>query len=257
MQESNIILSVENLSMKFDMDYYQRTSLRDNFISMVKNPIHHILQKRDTFTVLDNINFKVQKGEIVGIVGRNGSGKTTLCRTISGMYKSKSGSIYRPDDMRAIYETSVGIQPELTGRENAWLLSFLMYPRLNKKQRNNIVNESIEFSELNNFIDTPYKNYSKGMQVRLCLSLVSALPNDLLILDEVYDGADEYFQKKVGLRVKNLIHRSGAALFVSHSFDQINHLCNRLIIISKGKIVFDGDVEKGREVYHRSLEVAL
>src|SRR5690606_40243843 len=175
----------------------------------------------DQLHVLKGIDLKLNRGDRLGILGVNGSGKTTLCRCISGMYVPTKGTININGEVRSIFDTSVGIIPELTGRENAYLLSRFIFPHISKEERKRIVEEALDFTELGHFLDTPYRTYSKGMQARLSLSIISSKPTDLLILDEVFDGADEFFQAKISKRVLDMIHNSGSVIFVSHSPDQV------------------------------------
>jgi ABC-type polysaccharide/polyol phosphate transport system ATPase subunit len=189
----------------------------------------------------------------VGLLGVNGTGKTSLCRCIAGIYAPTSGKIAMNGRLRAIFDTAVGIQPELTGMENARLLAELIYPE-SDYDRERLVQEATEFSELGKFLDVPYRLYSNGMQARLCLSLISSQPCDLLILDEVFDGADAFFREKIAARILKMISRSGAVLFVSHGADQIQRVCNRLIVIRDGSIAHDGDVEEGLALYARAGE---
>ena len=165
------------------------------------------------------------------------------------MIKPTTGDICIDGNVRFIFNTSVGVLPMLTGRENVVLLVNLIYSEYSDKQKKEIIEDSIKFSELKKFIDTPFRTYSMGMQSRLCLSVISAKSSDLLILDEVFDGADEYFKDKVSKRIINIIDKSGAILFVSHNREQIHSICNRLIVLDKSKIVFDGDVTSGFNVY--------
>src|SRR5262249_15637671 len=151
-----------------------------------------------------------------------------------------SGKVTVRGRTRAIFDTSVGIFPELTGRENARILVQFMYPD-EYRQHDEIIEESLEFSELGKFVDMPFKMYSNGMQARLCLSLVSAVAPDLLILDEVFDGADKFFRAKISGRVVRLIEDSGAVIFVSHSMDQLAKVCTRVIYLRENKLFFDGD----------------
>lgn len=244
---SKTLLSVENLNLVFQTEFYRSLSWRDIFTKASRDPWGTFFGEKDRLHIAKNLSFSVKHGERVGIIGVNGSGKTTLCRCIAGMYRQTSGTIERKGSIRSIFDTSVGIQPELTGRENAQLLAEFMYP--DEPDKRDIVEESLEFSELREFVDAPYRSYSKGMQARLCLSLISARPCDLLILDEVFDGADAFFSEKIAERVLDLIKRSGAVLFVSHSVGQIRKVCNRVFVMEAGVIVFDGDVEQGIEFY--------
>lgn len=249
---SNEILSIEDLDIHYQYDLYQSFNLRDKFIRFINNPVSQIMSKKHIKRVLVNLNLKINKNERVGILGVNGAGKTTLCRAICGMYYPNKGKITIQGKVRAIFDTSVGIVTELTGRENAVLLSHLIYPELDKRTRANFVEDAIEFSELGEYIDVPFQSYSKGMQARLCLSLISCKESDLLILDEVFDGADEFFQKKIAARVLKMINNSGAVIFVSHSPDQIRQSCNRLIVLDKNNIAYDGGVEDGI-LFYKSL----
>ena len=250
---SDIILEVSNLSLSFKLEYFKHDGVRDHFVNFLKNPIEKIFQKSDRFKVLDQISLTIRKGERVGIIGVNGAGKTTLCRCINEMIYPDNGTIIINGTKRAIFNSAIGILPELTGRENAQLLATILYPELTSSELDDVIAESIEFSELGHFIDTPFKNYSKGMQTRLCLSIISARSCDLLILDEVYDGADEFFRRKIVSRIHDLISSAGAVILVSHNPDQIISTCNRLVILNNAKIIFDGDVIQGMDVYRGQL----
>lgn len=250
MQDSKIIASLKEVFLHFELQHYFQNSLRDKFIRTIKNPIDTFFGEKEILRILDGISFDIKKGDRLGIIGVNGTGKTTLCRCLVGMYRPQKGAIAIHGDVRGIFDTSTGIMPELTGRENAYLLARLFYPSV--KDLSAIVEEALEFSELGHFVDIQFKQYSKGMQSRLALSIISAIPADLLILDEVFDGADVFFQAKIAERMKQLIEKSGAVLFVSHSADQVRELCNRVIIIENGKIRFDGPVDEGLQIYLNS-----
>lgn len=249
----NPILKIRDLNLVFKVDHFKNRSVRDLFVDIFSSPIETLKAKRDYYHVLNNINFEINPGDKLGIVGINGAGKTTLCRCIAGMITPDSGTIEIAGETRAIFDTSVGIIPELTGRENAEIIASLIYPNLNKEETKDLINEALEFSELGEFIDVPFLKYSKGMQARLNLSLVSAKGCDLIILDEVYDGADISFQKKISKRVLDMINKSGAVIFVSHSVDQIKTVCNRLIILDDSKIIYNGDVDEGLTIYQNRL----
>jgi ABC-type polysaccharide/polyol phosphate transport system ATPase subunit len=137
--------------------------------------------------------------------------------------------------------------PELTGRENVYLLGRLFFPEI--KNLTSIVNEAIEFSELGHFIDVPFRQYSKGMQARLLLSLISSQATDILILDEVFDGADYFFQQKLSARMRKFIESSGATIFVSHHAEQIRAICDQVLVMRDGKIGYFGNVEDGIQYY--------
>lgn len=239
----DIILGITKLNLVFRLDLHRSMSWKAAFARAVSNPLSALTAERDRFHVLKDISFQVRKGERVGILGVNGAGKTSLCRCIAGIFRPTTGSISINKPVRAVFNTQVGIKPELTGRENAELLAQFVYP--DESNHSELINEALEFSELGNFIDIPFQNYSNGMQTRLCLSLISAKPAHLLILDEVYDGADAFFKEKVSKRVLKLIEESGAVLFVSHDAEQIRRVCTRTIILNHNQIVFDGLPQDG------------
>lgn len=247
----NNILSVKNLSISYEPTYYRSRTLRDVFVNAITHPGEFIFKSKDRLTVLHNISFDVKAGEIVGIIGVNGAGKTSLCRYLAGIHPSKD--VKTTGDVRAVFDTNIGVFPDLTGRENARLLVELLYPALIKEEKIKLMEEAIVFSDIKEFIDTPFKNYSRGMKARLYLALVTARPCDLLVLDEVFGGTDIFFTEKISMRVKQLISRSGAAIMVSHSAEEIQSYCNRVIILSENKIIFDGEVEEGIKRY---LELA-
>lgn len=249
---SDVLLKVKDLKVHFEMDHYQQQDLRDLFVSAIRHPVEFLFKPREIFYALNGVNLEITRGMRVGILGVNGSGKTTLCRCIAGMMKAQQGTVETNAEIRAIFDTGTGIMPELTGRENARLLARLFF-----YQESNIdplVEEAVTFSELGHFIDMPFKTYSKGMQSRLMLSLVSSKATDILILDEVFDGADVFFQKKLAARMLGFIEKAGATLFVSHSAEQVRQICNRVLIINQGKVHFFGDVEEGIQTYLKIKE---
>jgi ABC-type polysaccharide/polyol phosphate transport system ATPase subunit len=246
---SNQIISVQNLNLVYEVNHYSNKSVRDLFIGLVGSPLKTLRAKERYYHVLKDINFDIHQGDRVGLIGVNGAGKTSLCRCIAGMVSPNTGNILIDGKVRAIFDTGVGVVPELTGRENAEVICALLYPEIGPGEREQLINESLEFSELGEFLDVPYLKYSKGMQARLSLSLVSARGCDLLVLDEVYDGADIFFQEKISKRVHKMMENSGAVLFVSHSIDQIEKACNKLIILDNSQIIYNGDIANGISLY--------
>jgi ABC-type polysaccharide/polyol phosphate transport system ATPase subunit len=243
------VLRLERVNLVFRPDLYRPWSWRDTFTRIASDPVGLLLAERERLHVARDVSFAIHEGERVGLVGVNGAGKTSLCRCIAGMYHPTSGRVSLAGKARAIFDTSLGVQPELTGRENARLLARLMFPRERDPER--LVDEALEFAELGKFVDMPYKQYSNGMQARLCLSLISSRPADLLILDEVFDGADAFFREKIGARVRRMIAASGAVLFVSHDEGNLRDVCNRLLVLQGGVLAFDGGVDEGLEFYRR------
>jgi len=247
---SKNILEIESLDIKYRVSVHGINSLRDIFVKTLTNPARLLFKNKPELEILNNVNLQVKQGDRLAILGVNGSGKTSLCRTIAGMHGINK-NVKVNGEVRAIFDTSVVVQPELSGRENAWILTNLLFSKYSKQERKEIVNEAVEFSELDYFIDTPFKLYSKGMKTRLFLSVVSARPSDLLILDEVFSGADSFFNEKISARVENLIRESGAVIFISHVEDIVNKVCNRAIVLHNKKISFDGDINAALEFYNK------
>lgn len=245
--ESEVLLKVENLRVFFELEHFHHRGVRDVFVSALTHPMDYFMKQNELLYVVDGVSFEITRGMRLGIVGTNGSGKTTLCRAIAGMIMPQEGRVITQSEVRAIFDTGTGVVPELTGRENAYLLARLFFPKL--KDLKVIVEEAIEFSELGHFIDIPFQQYSKGMQSRLLLSLISSVPTEILILDEVLDGADIFFQKKLAERMKAFIRNAGASIFVSHSIDQIRQVCTSLMVLHKGKVQYLGPIGQGWNEY--------
>ncbi len=245
----DVLLRVQNLNLVYQVPVRQRGSWRDVFTSIASNPSAALFGETRLLQVINNLSFEVRRGERVGILGVNGTGKTSLCRCLAGVFSPTSGVIDRRASIRAIFDTHVGIQPELTGRENAELLGEFLFPDCPDVET--IVEEALEFSELGDFVNVPYKLYSNGMQARLYLSMIFAVPADLFILDEVFDGADSFFKEKIAERIRKTLDKSGATIFVSHSFDQIRKVCSRLILLHQAGIVYDGPPDPGISAYEK------
>lgn len=253
---SKFVLRIKDLTISYNFSRYQAKGIRDLFVSFFTSPFNFLFSRQQKIDVLKNFNLEVQQGDIVGILGINGAGKTTLCRTIAGMYGNRK-EIEVNGLLRAIFDTASVIQPELSGRENAWIITNILYSHLPKKERKFIVEDSLAFTELDEYVDSPFKIYSKGMKVRLFLSIVSAKPCGLLILDEVFNGADKYFNEKISNRIHNVIKKSGAVLFISHSEEIIREVCNRTIVIGKQQLLFDGTVDEGIKFYNQNFSMEL
>ena len=245
---SDELIQVQNVSLTFKQAAHRPQTLRDAFVQWTtRRTRREVIDIR----VLKNISMTVRRGDRLGVLGVNGAGKSTLCRALAGFYNPHRGCISRFGQVRAIFFTAVGIYPDLTGRENGRLLLHFLYPQCPERHEE-LLSEALEFSELGPSLDFPFRTYSNGMQARLCLSLVSCLPSDVLILDEVFDGADQFFQVKIARRILSLIERSGAVVFVSHSTEQLAMVCNRALVLVEGRIGFDGDVRDAIEYYRHT-----
>lgn len=247
---SDHLLSVENIHLSFDLEMQRGHTIRDVFVNLVSSPVQSILGKKEVHRVLKDVSFTLKQGDKLALIGENGSGKTSLCRCIAGMIIPQQGRIQAPQHIQAVFSTASAIHFSLTGRENAYLLGELIFPNLSKKELASCVEEALEFSELGKFLEAPFYTYSRGMQARLFLSVVTSSPTELLILDEVYDGADEFFQRKMQARMNNVIKNSGAVIFISHNADLVENVCNRALLLHKSEVLFDGkNVSKALALY--------
>lgn len=238
-------ISLNNASVHFKLDYHRPENLKHFLLKTILPP--YFKDTTTSFYALKNINLDIYEGEKVGIIGMNGSGKTSLCRLITGLYSPSSGSIktlYRP---RGLFSASTAIHSELTGRENTEFLVKLLYPK--RSHYRDLVDEIIDFAELGDFADAPFEKYSMGMKTRLCLSIISCRPEKILVLDEVFNGADTYFTQKVSDRFLELINNSGTVVFVSHSLSQVQAICQRCVVLHHGEVVFDGKTDEALLFY--------
>ena len=225
------ILEVRNLHLTYQLRSYRERTLREVFVNLARNPVNTIFNPRNEIHVLRGLSFSLKKGDRVALMGFNGSGKTSLCRAVSGILRPQLGTVLLRGECRSLFGTPVGFHPNLTGRENAKLMCRLYFPKESPTSLSDLVNESLEFSELGHFVDAPYETYSQGMKSRLGLSLATAKPHDLLIMDEVYDQADAYFRAKMAARMDRFINLSGAVIFVSHLPEFIRQTCNQGILL--------------------------
>jgi ABC-type polysaccharide/polyol phosphate transport system ATPase subunit len=249
--DKEVVVELEKLNMLFRIDYHPSNSFRDQFTKLLSHPYNFFFQEKERLHVIKDLDLKIYKGDRLGILGVNGAGKSSLCRCISGMYTPYSGKLKVNGNVRAIFSTGIGVLPELTGRENARLIARLLYePEIDIDK---VVEDALEFSELNNFVDTPFKYYSKGMQARLFLSVVSARPSDILILDEVFEGADAYFSQKIAKRLMDMMEQSKAVIFVSHTEEHLRQACNKLIVLNNNILDYEGDVEGGLAHYRNII----
>ncbi len=201
-------------------------------------------------SILDEISFNAYAGDIVGILGKNGSGKSTLLRAMVGAMPISSGFIGIDGDP-ILLRPGAGMQGELTGRQN--ILKAGIYMGLVPEEVTEICDEVIDFSELRDHIDRPFKHYSDGMKARLVFSLATAIPRDILFLDELLSAGDMGFQRKASARLESFIERAKVVMVVQHTFDFVLAKCNKVLLLSNGKMQFFGDPRIGVEIYKESL----
>lgn len=246
--ESETSVVLDKINVLFPIALPDEESLRKKFINFVRSPIHQILLKRRFLHVLKDISLVARKGDRIGILGKNGAGKSTLCRVVTGVYQPRSGLRTVNGKIRSILDPGACVYPELSGRENAKILIGLLAADQDIDVER-VAEEALQFSGLGYFADVPVRLYSSGMYTRLCLSVVTALPADILILDEVFDGADLEFSKLVGQRIRKIISDANIVFFVSHSLDYLRLVCNKGVVLHNGEIVYSGPIEQAIESY--------
>ena len=203
------------------------------------------------FRALDEISLEIPRGHRVGMIGRNGAGKTTLLKLVCGNFTPTSGSVHVNGTVQALMGSGLGFHPDYTGLEN--VNASLQYNGLAEREQVAAVEEIIDFCELGEFIDQPFKTYSLGMQARLMFAAATAITPDILIVDEVLGAGDAYFIAKSKARVDKLIRSGCTMLLVSHSTQQVLELCDEVIWINEGRIQMKGDALKVIKAYEEFL----
>ena len=201
-----------------------------------------------SFMALNGIDLTVYKGEALGIIGANGAGKSTLLKLLSRVTAPTEGTIDLYGRVASMLEVGTGFNREMTGRENIYMNGAIL--GMTRAEIDAKMEDIIEFSEVRDFIDTPVKRYSSGMYVKLAFSVAAHLDSEIMIMDEVLAVGDMAFQKKCLTKMREAANQEGrTVLYVSHNMNTIRQLCDRCIVLDKGKVVFDGDVEEAIDVY--------
>ena len=239
-------IKVEKVGMKFNMSKEKTDNLKEYVIKFLKRQL-----KFQQFWALKDISFEVEKGDRIGVIGLNGAGKSTLLKLISGVMKPTQGRIEIHGSIVPLLELGSGFDPDYTGRENIFLNGALL--GYSKSFLESKVEEIIEFSEIEDFIDVPLKNYSSGMRARLGFSIATTVTPEILILDEVLSVGDAKFQEKSREKMQSLLGGKITLLFVSHSVDHVKNLCNKAIWLEKGKLIMQGPVDEVCDAYTKSI----
>lgn len=231
------IIEVNHVSKEYRLGTL--TSLKDSAKNMVRRLRKQPVQKRIPFKALDDINFTITEGEVVGIIGNNGAGKSTLLKLLAHVTTPTTGNIAVHGKVAPLIEVGAGLVPDLTGRENVYLNATIL--GISRADIARKFDDIVSFSELEDFIDTPIKRYSSGMKIRLAFSIATSVDAEVLIIDEVLAVGDLAFQRKCFDRMEELIKgRGSTVLIVSHNIRQIERLCSRVLLLDHGKVAADG-----------------
>lgn len=254
----NCVIKTENLTKEYKLGVIGSGTLRHDLQSWYArkrgkdDPNLKIganqYSARESFLALDSLNIEIDRGERVGIIGANGAGKSTFLKLLSRVTSPTDGEIMFRGRIASMLEVGTGFHGELTGRENIYLNGAIL--GMSKAEITEKIDQIIEFSECEKFIDTPVKRYSSGMFVKLAFAVAAHLDAEILIMDEVLAVGDMQFQKKCITKMRKLaMNENRTILYVSHNMNTIRELCNRCIVLDHGKKIFDGDVEYAIKIY--------
>ena len=223
------IIKVDNVSMCFNLSTEKHESLKEYLLAMVQGRLQY-----DEFYALKDVSLNIMPGDFYGLVGLNGSGKSTLLKTIAGVYKPTRGKVTVNGTIAPLIELGAGFDMDLTARENIYLNGTVL--GFSPKYLDEKFDEIVEFSELQNFLDVPLKNYSSGMVARLAFAVATMTKPDILIADEILSVGDFLFQEKCEKRMAELLSGGTTVILVSHSIDQIERMCNKVAWLDHGHL---------------------
>jgi ABC-type polysaccharide/polyol phosphate transport system ATPase subunit len=250
-------LEIDSVSKQYRLGVIGRTTLQRDLQSWFarvrgkEDPNAKIFAREQTrgeyFLALDEVSMAVDRGDAVGILGRNGAGKSTLLKLISRITAPSAGEIRIKGRVASLLEIGTGFHPELTGRENIFLNGAIL--GMTRGEIAGKLDEIIDFSEIEQFVDTPVKRYSSGMYVKLAFAVASNLDPDILICDEVLAVGDVAFQQKCLGKMSDVARGGRAVIYVSHNLRTVSQLCTRAVYLERGKLVYDGEVARAMDLY--------
>jgi len=243
-------IEVQGVSKSFVIKHNPAHNIKIKAIGLINQRYR---ERNEEFWALRDVDLRVPKGQFLGLVGPNGSGKSTLLRILARIFPPTRGVVVLQGRIAPMIELGVGFHPDLTGHENIYLNTSLF--RLSKRETDAIYREIVEFSELEQFIDTPIKNYSSGMYARLGFAAAIHLQPDILLIDEVLAVGDEGFQQKCLRRMEELRRHGTTIVLVTHGMGAVEQLCDRACLLVHGRLEADGDPGKVVEAYRKAVGV--
>lgn len=247
----NILVEANYISKKFAKDFKRSLyyGFKDIFNAILKRHTKEQNLRKTEFWAVKNIDFKVKRGQCLGLIGHNGAGKSTLLKMLNGLIPPDKGNIVMRGKVAALIELGAGFNPILTGRENIYNNAAII--GFSKEDIDTKFDKIVAFSEIEEFIDTPVQNYSSGMKVRLGFAIAAQLEPDILIIDEVLAVGDLGFVMKCLKKIDEILPKS-AVIFVSHSMPQISRICTHIMLLENGEVKYYGDqVAEGIELYYK------
>jgi ABC-2 type transport system ATP-binding protein len=236
-----IVIKAEHVTKMFTMQYHR--SLKQIALARMRG-----MKTHDTFHAVDDVSFTVEQGESVGLMGLNGSGKSTLMKLVSGVMQPDDGQVLTRGRVAGLIATGAGFQPQVSGRENLWLNAAIL--GMSEAETRRKLDEIIDFAGLGKFIDTPVVYYSSGMKARLGFAVAINVEADIFIADEALAVGDRPFKRKCKERMREIRQNGTTIFFVTHSPGAVQQMCDRVLVLEKGKLGFDGAVDDGISYLH-------
>jgi ABC-2 type transport system ATP-binding protein len=234
--DADTSIVVDRVSKDFTLRYHR--TAKQMAVAMVKGR-----DISDTFSALDDVSFTVQQGESIGLMGLNGSGKSTLLKLINGVMKPDSGTVLTRGRIAGLIATGAGFHPQLTGRENVYLNAAILGMTEAETQRK--FDSIVEFADIGRFLETPVGNYSSGMFARLGFAVAIHVDSDIFLADEVLAVGDRPFKRKCMEKMQEIRESGRTLVYVSHAAGSVRKMCDRVIVLEKGRVGFDGPVDEG------------
>lgn len=249
-KSGRLMISLQDVWLRYDLQFHNK---KGSLASFAKSRVKRVLsanKKKNEFWALKGVSFDVHENDVIGVIGRNGAGKSTLVKVIAGIITPDKGISYVNGSVQTLFSLGAGFNPKLSGRENIYLNGCLL--GLPRKKIDEKIDEIIEFSGIQKFVDAPLKCYSSGMRVRLGFSIAVHVKSDILLLDEVLGGAgDAAYRKKSEAKMKEFLDRGRTMILISHNMTAVRNLCTKVVWLEQGQVVEVGDTE---EVIERYLE---
>ena len=239
---SEEMIRVDHVGMRFKMTEDRVFSIKEFMMQAAKGKL-----KFNEFWALRDVSFTIDKGDVVGIIGRNGAGKSTILKIISGIIKPTQGTVVKHGEVVPMLELGSGFDYDLSGKENVFLNGAIL--GYTKEFLEEKYEDILNFSELGDFINMPIRNYSSGMLMRLAFSIATVVEPEILIVDEILSVGDEAFQRKSHARMMELMSGGTTVLFVSHSMQQIRDMCNKVVWIEGGYVKMAGPTQEVCDAY--------
>ncbi len=234
-------IEVQNATKSFTLQYHR--SLKQQLVARARGQRTH-----DRFNAVEDVSFTVDGGESVGVMGLNGSGKSTLLKLISGVMRPESGTVLTRGRVAGLIATGAGFQPQLNGRDNLWLNAAIL--GMSEAETRRKFDEIVDFADIGKFLDTPVVYYSSGMRARLGFAVAINVDADVFIADEALAVGDRPFKRKCKARMREIRKNGTTIFFVSHAPAAVRQLCDRVLVLEKGRLGFDGPVDEGIHYLH-------